>query len=259
MRRTRGTTPSSSWERVADWYMGWAGAEGSRHHRELAIPAVTALLALRAGERVLDMGCGAGAFARAAAAAGAHYVGIDSSPKLIAHARRHHAGRGTFIVGDVTRLQRLRGVRAGEQDAVVFLLSIQDIDPLEAALDGAAWALRRGGRLAVLMTHPCFRIPRQSGWGWDAGRRLRFRRVDRYLAPLAIPMQAYGRDTRGSTRSYHRPLEAYVNGFAARGLLVDALREIPGSAAADGAGESRQERLAREEIPLFLALRAVKC
>ena len=43
------------------------------------------------------------------------------------------------------------------------------VDPLEPALASAAWALRPGGRLALLLTHPCFRIPRQSGWGWDEG------------------------------------------------------------------------------------------
>ncbi len=30
------------------------------------------------------------------------------------------------------------------------------------------------------------------GWGWDAGRGLIYRRIDRYLTPLKIPMQAYG-------------------------------------------------------------------
>jgi hypothetical protein len=43
----------------------------------------------------------------------------------------------------------------------------------------AAWALQPGGRLVLLLTHPCFRIPRQSNWDWDQGSRLRYRRVDR--------------------------------------------------------------------------------
>ena len=52
------------------------------------------------------------------------------------------------------------------------------------------------------------------------GRRLRYRRVDRYLTRLAVPMKSYGGG--GATRSYHRPLGAYVNGLAACGLLVPA-------------------------------------
>jgi hypothetical protein len=142
-------------------------------------------------------------------------------------------------------------------DAVTFLLSIQDIEPLELALESAAYALRRGGRVALLMTHPCFRIPRQSGWGWDAGRRLRFRRVDRYLTRLDIPMKGY-EVGRGTTRSYHRPLEAYINGLAANGLLVDRIVEVPGLPVAATAETTRAERLALQEIPLFLGLRAIK-
>jgi hypothetical protein len=53
--------------------------------------------------------------------------------------------------------------------------------------------------------------------------------------------------------SFHRPLERYINGLAAHGLLLDQLREIAGPPeGGDGA-----ER-ASTEFPLFLALRAVK-
>ena len=137
---------------------------------------------------------------------------------------------------------------------MAFLLSIQDIDPLDDALASATWALRPGGRIVVLMTHPCFRVPRQSGWGWDEGRQLRFRRVDSYLGPLAVPMKAHGG---GATRSYHRPLSAYVNGLAACGMYVEGIREIPRPSEAPGPN-ARAERRASEEIPLFLGLRAVK-
>ncbi len=48
------------------------------------------------------------------------------------------------------------------------MLSIQDMDPLSDVLESAAWAPNLDGRVVILMTHPCFRVPRQSGWGWDA-------------------------------------------------------------------------------------------
>src|SRR5262249_47824361 len=142
---------------------------------------------------------------------------------LLAFARRHHGAHGRFLQGDATRLTGLAELRAGSFDGAVFLLSIQDMDPLDEVLASAAWALRPGGRAVMLITHPCFRVPRQSGWGWDAGRQLAYRRVDRYLTPLVVPMQAYGGQHHGATRSFHRPLEAYVNGLAAAGLLIDCL------------------------------------
>jgi SAM-dependent methyltransferase len=143
-------------------------------------------------------------------------------------------------------------------DAAVFLLSIQDIDPLDGALASAAGALREGGRIVLLMTHPCFRVPRQSGWGWDTGRRLRYRRIDRYLTSLAVPMKGYGPRRKGATRSHHRPLGAYVNGLAARGMLVDAVAEIPTFKTPPAGPRARAEQMANREIPLFLGVRAIK-
>lgn len=245
---------SRSWDPVADWYTGWVGAEGSDHHRQLAIPALLELLNPAPGEHVLDVGCGPGVLAPHVRAVGARYTGVDASRKLVRFARRHHGASGRFVVADATCLAESGEVQAGGYDGAAFLLSIQDIDPLEDALACAGWALRPGGRIVLLMTHPCFRVPRQSGWGWDAGRRLQFRRVDRYLGRLAVPMKTHGG---GATRSYHRPLSAYVNGLAACGLYVDRIREIARPGEAPGP-RARAERRASEEIPLFLGLRAVK-
>ncbi|HVH11451.1 MAG TPA: methyltransferase domain-containing protein [Longimicrobium sp.] len=240
---------------MADWYTGWVGAGGSDHHRNLAIPALLDLLHPAAGEHVLDIGCGPGVLAPHLARAGARCTGVDASRRLVRFARQHHGASGRFVVGDATRLAASTELQAGGFDAAVFLLSIQDIDPLEDALASAAWALRDGGRIVLLMTHPCFRIPRQSGWGWDEGRQLRFRRVDSYLNRLAVPMKAHAGG--GATRSYHRPLAAYVNGLAECGLYVDHVREIPRPSESPGP-HARAERRASEEIPLFLGLRAVK-
>jgi hypothetical protein len=132
------------------------------------------------------------------------------------------------------------------------------MNPLEEVLKSAAWALRPGGRLVILMTHPCFRVPRQSGWGWDEGRKLRFRRVDRYLTALAVPLKAYQRGRAGVSRSFHRPLEDYINGLGNCGLLVDCLREVPGYRLPQTGFDSKADQTAREEIPLFLGLRARK-
>ena len=249
---------SDSWNPVADWYAGWVGAEGSEHHRRLAIPALLDLLRPARGEDVLDLGCGPGVLAPHVAAAGARYTGVDASRRLLGFARRHHGRHGRFLEGDATALQEMPELAAGTFDAAVFLLSIQDIDPLDGALASAAWALRTGGRMVLLMTHPCFRVPRQSGWGWDHGRRLRYRRVDRYLTPLAVPMKGYGAGRRGFTRSYHRPLGAYVNGLAANGLLVDGVHELPTYRKPEPGPQAKAEGAANREIPLFLGLRAIK-
>lgn len=258
-RRHRRSAAPTSWDPLAHWYDGWVGPGGSEHHREVAVPATLRLLAPQPGEHILDIGAGQGVLAPHIARAGAHYTGVDASPRLVDIARTRHGKTGRFYVGDARRLDAIPGVRFGSFDAAVFLLSLQDMDPLADVLAQAAKALKQGGRVVLLLTHPAFRVPRQSGWGWDEGRKLVYRRVDRYLSPLAVPLKALpGRDGRQTTRSFHRPLQAYVNGLAEQGVLTERMEEIPAHKLNVENAPSRATNLARREIPLFLGLRGRK-
>ncbi len=256
MRRSRRSegAPSTSWESVSRWYDGWVGQDGSRYHRALAIPAVLELLDPRAGEEIVDVGAGQGVLAPHVARAGTRYTGVDASPHLIDVARRRHGADGRFIVGDARSLGGDRRLRTHAFDAAVFLLSIQDMDPLESIFASLDRVLRRTSRIVILMTHPAFRQPRHSGWGFDAVRQLTYRRVDAYLKPMAIPMKTIG--TAPPTRSFHRPLSAYVNGLSDVGFAVDRLLELPDLPRPDRPRARRSETRADAEIPLFLALRA---
>jgi ubiquinone/menaquinone biosynthesis C-methylase UbiE len=247
-------TPDTSWERLAPWYDGWVGSGGSRYHREIAVPLVLELLDPRPGERILDVGTGQGVLAPEIARRGARYTGVDSSPALIDRARRRHGGDGRFLVADARRLDAVPGLRRGSFDAAVFLLSIQDMDPLDVILPSVGRLLRPSARVVVVMTHPAFRQPRHAGWGYDEGRRLVFRRIDAYLTAMAVPMKSVGGSPR--TRSFHRPISAYVNGLAAAGFSVDAMREVPDLPDSLRPRNRHAATRADAEIPLFLAVRA---
>ena len=255
-RRSRGSPGAAgdSWERVASWYDGWLGARGSRYHQAVAIPTALELLDPKPGEEILDVGAGQGVLGPHLAGRGARYTGLDTSPRLIGIAQRRHGGVGRFVVGDARRLSSAPGLRAHSYDAAVFLLSIQDMDPLGPIFASLDWALRPRSRVVLLMTHPSFRQPRHAGWGFDEGRKLVYRRVDAYLTPMAVPMKAIGEGV--PTRSFHRPLSSYVNGLAAVGFGVDALRELPDLSGRARPRGRRPETRADAEIPLFLALRA---
>ncbi len=252
--RSRGRRPAArSWEPVASWYDGWVGDRGSRYHQAAAIPAVIDLLDLRRGEDILDVGAGQGVLAPYVAERGARYTGVDASPRLIDIARRRHARSGQFVVGDGRALSAVPRLRAHAYDAVVFLLSIQDMDPLGPIFASLDWALRAKSRVVLLMTHPAFRQPRHAGWGFDQSRKLVYRRVDAYLSEMAVPMKAIG-DAR--TVTFHRPISAYVNGLAAAGFAVDAMLELPDLPAGLRPLGRRPADRADGEIPLFLGLRA---
>ena len=239
----------TSWEDVATWYNGWVGKRGSHYHRKVALPTVMELLELRPKDKVLDIGAGSGVLAPHVARAGGRYVGIDLSPSLVKLARRYHGDKGSFIRGDARQLSVYKSLR-DPFDAAVFLLSLQDMQPLHEVLSAASEALKPEGRLVIFMVHPCFRVPRQSGWGWDRRRKLSYRRVDRYLSPLSVPMRAHAR---GTTRSFHRPLGDYVAALSAAGLGLETLLELP-----DEPIHTKRAAAHNPDIPLFLALRASK-
>jgi SAM-dependent methyltransferase len=114
----------------------------------LGLP-VLELLSPRAGERILDLGCGDGALTDKLAAVGAQVVGIDSSPEMIAAAR----GRGLDA-----RLMDARSLAFEDEFDAVFsnavLHWVKD-DP-DAPIAGAFRALKAGGRFVGEMGgHGC--------------------------------------------------------------------------------------------------------
>jgi SAM-dependent methyltransferase len=257
-RRPKNVKPAAqtSWDPLAEWYDGWMGQDGSYHHREIAVPAVLEMLELQPQDAVLDLGCGQGVLSEKIQAAGAVYTGVDASPSLIEIAKQRHGNSGRFLLGDVTRLASIFELHPASFDAAVFLLSLQDMENLDAALRNALEMLAPNGKLVLLLTHPAFRIQRQSGWGTDPERKLQYRRVDSYLSEMAIPLKSYP-GKKGVSKTYHRPLQSYFAVLQKYGAVVEALKELSAEALLTPQ-TPRAERRAVQEIPLYLALRARK-
>lgn len=244
---------------MATWYDGWVGDRGSAYHQQLAIPATLELLGVAPGEEILDLGGGQGVLAQSLVEAGARVTVVDASSKLIAAAKRRH-GRlkgARFLVGDARRLQAVAGLEAGSFDGATILLAIQDMDPLDDVMRSLDWALKPRSRVVLLMTHPAFRQPRHSGWGFDEGRKLTYRRIDGYLGEMAVPMKSLAGGQ--PTRSFHRPISAYVNALGRIGFATDAMVELPDLPPDRRPGKAaRGDARAQAEIPIFLGLRAVR-
>jgi trans-aconitate methyltransferase len=101
------------------------------------------LLAPKPGERILDLGCGPGQLTAKIAEAGAHVVGIDSSPDMIGQARQNYP-QLQFQLADAVRFTFPEPVDAVFSNAVLHW--IQDA---EAVVRNVASVLRPGGRFVA--------------------------------------------------------------------------------------------------------------
>jgi hypothetical protein len=139
------------------------------------------------------------------------------------------------------------------------VLAVQNIHPLQPMFEGVARALVAGGHLVIVMMHPCFRGAKETHWGWDEKTSVQYRRVDRYLTPRKTPIVTHpGRDPGQYTWTFHKPLELYVRHLRNAGLLIDALEEWTSHKTSQPGPRASAENQARKEIPMFLAIRAMK-
>ena len=151
----------TAWEQQADWYDQVVGEDGDDFYRHLILPTVLRRLAAKPGETILDIGCGQGVLGRVLATGKVKTLGVDASPALIEKARGRAGEQERHVVGDVRRLD---AVIPGELvDHAAAVLSLQDLDPLPPVLEGVAVVVRPGGRLVIVLTHPCFRVPERVG------------------------------------------------------------------------------------------------
>ncbi|MCL5776570.1 methyltransferase domain-containing protein [Limibaculum sp. FT325] len=157
----------------AEEWAGRMGLEWARHvqalDRQLAPAGALAVAALdpKPGERVIDLGCGAGAMAQAIAAAvvpGGSVTAVDISPDLLDIARAR-AGMGCvrFHEGDAARLD------LGEpHDALFSRFGCMFFDDPTAAFTRLRRALKPGARAvltvwAEMARNPWARIPAEAG------------------------------------------------------------------------------------------------
>ena len=262
-RSSRDPQPSASgtaWEAQAGWYDKRQGKEGDDFHRNLVLPAVLRQLRAQEGQTVLDCCCGNGVLGRHLATTGVKSIGVDASPSLLEAACNRASNREQYILGDAHKLQTDSLVDEAACDHAAMVLAVQDLDPLDTVFKGCAHAVKAGGRLVLVLTHPCFRQPKNHQWGWDEEQMIMYRRLDGYALPRRLPIKTHpGQEaSTASTYSYHRPLALYVNALGAAGWAVIASEELCSHRRGSQGRRSMAEDTAHREFPVFLVLTAVR-
>ncbi|HSW87525.1 MAG TPA: methyltransferase domain-containing protein [Rhabdochlamydiaceae bacterium] len=250
------TNVDSSWEKVTSWYDKIVGADGHYFHQQIILPNVLKLLDVNQKLSILDLACGQGILARYLPK-DAIYVGIDASASLIKAASRYNKQKNhRFAVGDITCPLRLDLKKFTHG---TLILALQNIGNPLAVLKNIHSHLIENGQLIIVINHPCFRIPRQSSWQIDDAKKMQFRRIDRYLSPLEIPIQMHPskQDLSPNTLSFHHPLSAYTSWLKESGFIIEEIQEWCSDKISSGK-YAKMENRSRQEFPLFLAFIAKK-
>jgi SAM-dependent methyltransferase len=111
-------------------------------------PFVAEFLSGRSPGVALDAACGTGRFADFLAEQGYQVIGVDSSPDMLAHARRR-VPAGEFQVGSLDRLP----LADDSVDVIVCALALVHVPRLEPVLAEFARVLRPGGDLVISDIH----------------------------------------------------------------------------------------------------------
>jgi SAM-dependent methyltransferase len=141
---------------LGEAYLRYSFTKGTEQEVDFLVD----VLGLRAGDRVLDVGCGPGRHAHALARRGIETVGVDISERFVELARRDAPPGATFEVGDARAL-----AYDGEFDAVVSLCQggfglVGEEDP--SVLDGMARATRDKVALSAFSAYFAVRFLEES-------------------------------------------------------------------------------------------------
>lgn len=244
-------TPTS-WGHEAQWYHAHLSTDADTFHAKVVLPNLLRLLNIQPNEHLLDIACGTGFFSRAFFVNGAKVTGIDIAPELIAIAKKESSPKINYLVASADNLKE---VKNGTIDIAVIIFALQNIKDVSATLAEIARVLKPNGRVAIVLNHPAFRIPRASSSEWDEDTHTQYRRVDRYLSEITVPIDMHpGQKKKSDTVSFHRSLQYFFKTFRANGFAVTQLEEwISHRKNTPGPRYAALEQ-ARKEFPLFLFL-----
>ena len=202
---------------------------GGTWQQFLIEPAVERMLRLERGERVLEVACGNGEFARRMATLGASVLATDFSEAMLERARAH-GGDVEYRQADATDEAALAALGdPGSFDAVVCNMALMDMREIEP-LARAAWTLLRpGGRLLLSSVHPAFN---SGSFALVTERR---EADDGLVQQHFVKVSAYAQPhvTRGIAVEgqpvlhwyFHRSLTDLLRPFLAAGFVLEDLDE----------------------------------
>ena len=212
---------SSRWDTNASFWVQIIREHRDKYRTELTDPAMLEASGSPTGLKVLDVGCGEGYLSRLLATDGAAVTGIDFSPSLIEAAQTKNLSEKLPITFDVGSVESLP---CGDDvfDLVVCNHVMNDLPDPSGPIQEFSRVLRRGGRLVVLMLHPCFYNKHaeraEATNGLIASSYFQTRAIEQTL-------EVDGLTSPVANKSWFRPLEFYTQQLCSAGFVITCLEE----------------------------------
>ena len=217
-----------TWDALAGYWDERMTA-GETWQRTLIAPSVERLLHVRPGERILELSCGNGEFARRMAELGATVLATDFSSAMLERARSY-GGDVEYRQVDATDEAALLTTGGEESfDAAVSNMAVMDMITIEPMARALARLVAPGGRLVVSTTHPAFnsgdgiRITEETDDERGVVRTYSIKRSDYITPSVGKGVAVEGQPV--AQWYFHRPLRMILEPFFDAGWVVDGLDE----------------------------------
>jgi ubiquinone/menaquinone biosynthesis C-methylase UbiE len=217
----------SAWNELAPFWdeRMEAGATWQRH---LIQPSVERLLRLEPGERVLEVACGNGEFARRMSELGGQVLAVDFSEGMLERARAH-GGDVEYRYADAMDEGALLELSEPVSfDAIVSNMAIMDMESIEPLVAASTRLLKPAGRFVFSTLHPAF----NSG---DVRPMVELDMEGGITEVYSVRVSSYGKSSRGKGVAirgqpvqqwyFHRPLWMILQPFFEKGFALDGLEE----------------------------------
>jgi 2-polyprenyl-3-methyl-5-hydroxy-6-metoxy-1,4-benzoquinol methylase len=208
------------WNANAEFWDSRMG-EGNAFHKTLIEPTQLKLLDIKPGQRILDVACGNGQFARKMAELGAIVTAVDFSEKFIAIARSKGGRSIDYQVIDATSERDLSTLTGAGYDAVVCTMALMDMENIEVLITHLPLLLKGEGRFVFSVLHPCF----NSGEFVlvyerdESGAEI----TDRYCVKVSLGLGMIGQPK--PQYYFHRPVSTLLNTCFKAGFVLDTFEE----------------------------------